>query len=131
MHKEIRPTDIQWLAQGWWRHYYKHKMSPSTAIHSTLSAITMGLGMVLIVIGLLASDGWAEVPLPSYIVAILIVGGALMATAVILYIMAATIDRQEEDKFIDYVADQWEAGSKDLPDTETIAEYLKIRELGR
>jgi len=130
MHKEIRPTDIQWLAQGWWRHYYKHKMSPGTAIHSTVSAITIGLGIVLVFIGLIASDG-AETPLLPYIVVILVVGGLLMATAVILYIMAATIERQEEDKFIDYVADQWEAGSKDLPDTETVAEYLKIRELGR
>ncbi|MBV6343023.1 hypothetical protein [Candidatus Magnetobacterium casense] len=131
MHKEIRETDVQWLAIGSWRHYFKHRDLSCAVSQLTAAMITIVIGAALVFIGLFSVPTEVDTPVPSHVIAMLAIGAVLVIIAIILYIMAAITERREEDRFVDYILDEWEDGGMHIPDSETVAEYLKNRELAR
>jgi len=131
MHTEIRPTDAQWLAQGWWRHYHKHRRPRRVAALNTAAMILLVVGVAIFFGGFVAGFSVDDPFSHPYILAITGTGLALGATGIILCFHADTRDHSEEDRFLDYVLDQWEQGDTSLPDNEMVAEYLKQQELRR
>ena len=133
MHTEIRPTDVQWLAEGWWRHYHKHRRGTGNILGIT-AVIALILGAAFVLAGLVNMP----TPVPSvaadnppWAIAMIVAGAALVLAALLLFFRADSKDERAEDKFLDYVLDQWEQGNTSLPDVEMVAEYLKQQELRR
>ena len=134
MHKEMRATDVQWLAGGWWRQYHKHRALNEARVPGIMAAVTVVLGVVLIIIGIIGMPPPGHdvgVENPPWTIAMVGVGGVVLVVALVLYFRADQITRNAEDRFTDYVLDQWEQGERALPDIETVAEYLKQQELRR
>lgn len=137
MHKEIRGTDLQWLAEGWWRHYFKHRRLSKITAHIVIGAPSLILGGILLLAGfaavILALPDTPPVSppasLPTWGIVCFVIAAVTILLGLVLSFKAQSIERREEDKFIDYVIDAWEAGNQDIPDIEMIAEYLKQQEL--
>jgi len=133
MHKELKGTDIQWLAEGWWSHYFKYRACSKANTTGVLAIVAVLVGLALLLTGFIASghllDAANDVPLPTWVVALFAIGGVALLAAFVLFMRVSDIERRERDKFVDYVTDRWEEGCRDIPDAETVADYLKSRSL--
>jgi len=131
MHKEIRPTDVQWLAEGWWKYHFRHKTISNAKTPTILGITAITIGLVLLLVALLANPviSFDPAEAPSWIITLLVIGIILILVSVGLFATASSIESRERERFVDHVCDRWEEGNTELPDTEDIAEYLKHREL--
>jgi hypothetical protein len=136
MHKEIRGTDMQWLAEGWWGFYFRRRKLGKVKGYEPIALIAALVGPMLLFAAFFIAGGLFErsepdvlSALPDWALAIMVIGAILGVIGFILLFRMGSIERRERETFVDYVIDQWEEGSRDLPDAEGIAEYLKKREL--
>lgn len=139
MHKEIKGTDMQWLAEGCWDFYFKHRRLSNARRYGTIAMVLLPLGMLMVAIGFIAAVNLA-CPETDYLRSMfsefsewvppnIAVGGVLALIAFVLLSKEGAIERRERDKFVDHIIDQWEEGNKELPDNEAVAEYLKNQNL--
>lgn len=124
MKEQLTARDIQYIAEGCWRHNFNYKFHQVVKTPLTIAAITgiAGLATVIAEIADRSNDAVERIG-PSVTS---FVGISLVIVALGFFLWADWLSSRERERFIDYAVENWENGEKTIPTTEFLNEFLKL-----
>lgn len=129
MHNELRETDIKWIAEGYWLEQFRWRFHPRVKIPWLIALITCVAGVAIAVANTV--DSANDVMVASGPSAVAGVAVALVLVGVGFFLKGIVTTQAEKEQFIAHIIDEWERGTRQIPDAKAVAEFLKHREVNQ
>jgi len=117
--RELTGTDIRWIAKGYWEKYFVWRIHPKV---KTPLAVAVLLGVLFFITAIASSASVAPgEQAPIGVILPVALTGIFLVIAIFWSLNTYCGCR---DEFIDRAVQQWEKGSHEIPDYDSILKHL-------
>ena len=127
MHSELRGTDIEWVARGYWGRRFTGRLHPKVKTSWLVALITFVAGVAVLIGAMVDEANTAIVESgPSATTGVAI---ALVLVGLGFFLKGQFTYEAAQTEFTDHAVAQWEVGNHQIPDAETVEEFINHREV--
>ena len=123
MKKSLTSTQVKWIAEGCWNHYFNCRFHPKVKRTYLIAFITFVSGLA-VAIGI-ALDSTRAIGTSTAPSAVVFVAMALVLVGAGFLFKGFWVSQAEKNKFIDVVVGQFEKGNTAIPDAEAVQKFIE------